>query len=240
MSIKNFIKKLIMFDVIWGARTKKLTGVNDANNFIETNITINDSEKSIDLGVTVPSYFRKGTYFRTFGTNNQSSLFQVDRVEGTKIFVVENINTDVGNYRVDARLWVVHDDENISKESSTGGTMFNANNATTTGLECDGSGLARQLVEHYHTPDENTNPGGGDGTRIVEYFTLNNAQFTNKEVVLSQNPLQDNQVILDIVGGVPQNYGTDFQVSGTTLTWNGLDLDVTLCEGSIIRVIYKY
>lgn len=79
----------------------------------------------------------------------------------------------------------------------------------------------------------------GGGARTVEYRTLNNTEATNKQLTLGATPADATETTLDIVSGVPQQYAVDFSVSGTTLTWNGLGLDVTLEEGDTIRITYS-
>ena len=82
--------------------------------------------------------------------------------------------------------------------------------------------------------------GGGsvpDGY-IVEHRDLTMAEATNKELTLANTPPDGTKVSLDIVSGVPQQYGTDYTVTGDTLSWNGLGLDVTLEEGDKVRIIY--
>lgn len=77
-----------------------------------------------------------------------------------------------------------------------------------------------------------------DSGYIVEPRTITAAEALAKEVTLGNTPPSPNKVTLDIVSGVPQEYGTDYLVTGDKLSWNGLGLDVTLSEGDKIRIIY--
>lgn len=76
------------------------------------------------------------------------------------------------------------------------------------------------------------------GTRNVEYLELSLADETNENVTLSNTPADNNKVILDLIGGSAQEFGVDYTVSGTTLSWNGLALSGILVEGDKLRIIY--
>lgn len=74
---------------------------------------------------------------------------------------------------------------------------------------------------------------------IVNKFTLTPTDITNKFVTLTQAPAVPSQTSLDIIGGIEQDYGPDFTVSGTTLSWSGLFLDGVLSSGDKL-IIYYY
>jgi hypothetical protein len=74
---------------------------------------------------------------------------------------------------------------------------------------------------------------------IVNKFTLSSTDITNKFVMLTQAPATPTQTSLDIIGGITQDYGPDFIVSGTTLSWSGLFLDGILASGDKL-IIYYY
>ena len=84
---------------------------------------------------------------------------------------------------------------------------------------------------------------GGGGPAVsgyqVEYFTLTLTDETNKSVTLSSTPTQPTRTLLDIQdGGGSATYGSDFSVSGNTVSWAGGQFDGVLAEGDIIRVVY--
>lgn len=76
------------------------------------------------------------------------------------------------------------------------------------------------------------------GTQEVGYQTLDATAITNKEFTLPSTPAVSTKVMLDLIGGSAQVYGTDFTVSGDVLSWNGLTLESELTEGSILRYNY--
>jgi hypothetical protein len=53
-------------------------------------------------------------------------------------------------------------------------------------------------------------------------------------------PKASSDVVVDIIGGGPQEYSQDYTVTGTSLSWLGKALDGTLSVGERIRVIYSY
>lgn len=77
--------------------------------------------------------------------------------------------------------------------------------------------------------------GGGSGVNINK-FTLDSTDISNKFITLSEAPATPGNTILTIIGGIVQDYGVDYTVSGTTLSWNGLFLDGILEIGDKLIV----
>lgn len=156
------MKKLIIFDAIWGTRSKKLAGINDSNNSTNENVTFSDVDNSITFASFVPEFFQEDQYFRVFGGPNDSRLFRVKEIQGNRLITYENLINGTGAITLDARLWVVHNNSSISKSTSTGSTMFNVHNRAPTGISGDASELAITFSEHYHdesgTEDDNGEP----------------------------------------------------------------------------------
>lgn len=71
---------------------------------------------------------------------------------------------------------------------------------------------------------------------VLDEFTLDSQNITDKYVVLSDQPL--GSTALNVVGGGAQNFGTDYTVSGFFLSWAGLALDGILEPGDILRAMY--
>lgn len=72
----------------------------------------------------------------------------------------------------------------------------------------------------------------------IEDITLDANDVYYRYVRLSAMPITPSSVAMNINGGTSQNYGTDFTVSGTVLTWLGTPLDGLLAVGDIVRVMY--
>jgi hypothetical protein len=60
------------------------------------------------------------------------------------------------------------------------------------------------------------------------------------EVTLSQIPENDAYVIMTVYGGVTQDEGVDFNVTGTILSWNGTSIDGVLEVGDKLQIAYSY
>lgn len=73
-----------------------------------------------------------------------------------------------------------------------------------------------------------------------ESFTLSSGQAAAKSVTLAHTPKVPANTELFPAGAPKQQYGLDFTVSGTTLSWTGLGLDGTLVTGDVIEVGYLY
>jgi hypothetical protein len=150
MSVSKFLKQFIIWDVLFGARTKKLAGINDSNNQIQENVTFSDVDNSVNFPGKVPYWFQVDEYFRVFGGDNDGRLFRVKEIQFDKVITHENLINDTGVRQLDARLWVVHNDPKISRPTSTGSTMFNVHNRENTITPDDASSLAFAFAEHYH------------------------------------------------------------------------------------------
>ncbi len=119
--------------------------------------------------------------------------------------------------------------------------VFDSANGTLTSEDDLGlTGTARCTVFVYIGNKLST--AGAVGKNIsVDEFTLDPTQIgTTKSVTLSQTPAVDGDVSLVVYGGIPQDNGVDFSVTGTTLTWNGMGLDGILEVGDKLEVTYSY
>lgn len=77
---------------------------------------------------------------------------------------------------------------------------------------------------------------------VTEYFYLGNSDLSNQQVALSGVPLDASAVAMNLIGGGPQFYGTDFYVSGQYLKWDGTAAEPfrnNLEVGDAFRVIYE-
>jgi hypothetical protein len=77
------------------------------------------------------------------------------------------------------------------------------------------------------------------GSYEVEKVTLDATDITNKQITLAQAPDVAAETRLIVIGGVEQEYGVDFTVSSTTLSWNAQGLDGVLEDGDRIIVVYS-
>lgn len=72
----------------------------------------------------------------------------------------------------------------------------------------------------------------------VNYVILSAADEASKSLTLPSTPLVPSAVIIDIFGGGPMRYATDFQVTGSTISWAGGSFDGVLAENDELRVVY--
>lgn len=166
----SFLKKLNIFGVLYGARAKKIAGIQDKNNLVSDTIVYN-SDNTITLTMPVPEFLKARTYFRIKNSSgpNSNALFRVLEVNGNTI-ILDPSTVAIPDGPViatlDARLAVVHNNPLISMLNTEGNTIFNSSNGSlTTGLD-DGSQLGIVMAEHYHA--DSISP---DNT-YVETFTL--------------------------------------------------------------------
>lgn len=114
-----------------------------------------------------------------------------------------------------------------------------ARGAVTTGSQTFGG--AKTFADDVEVQGTFTASGSVSG--IDEYkpeiFILGASEISAKEVTLSETPTTANLTRVIPISGVEQEYGTDFTVSGNTLSWNALGLDGVLADGDKIIVIYN-
>ena len=92
----------------------------------------------------------------------------------------------------------------------------------------------------YYITEGTPVPSVPSGALQVEYRTISGGEATAKSLTLSATPLSAANVMVDMVQGSAQEYSVDFTVSGTTLSWSGLGLDliVGLVAGDKLRIQY--
>ena len=73
----------------------------------------------------------------------------------------------------------------------------------------------------------------------VNIYVLNGTDISNKYVLLSDIPSTPSDTILNVVGGIVQDYGNDYEVSMNVLTWDGLGLESILSVGDKIIVQFS-
>jgi hypothetical protein len=81
--------------------------------------------------------------------------------------------------------------------------------------------------------------GGGGGADVdVEYRIISAGEATAKSLTLAAAPADSAEVVFGVEGGGVQILGLDFNVSGSTLTWNGLALDGIINAGDQVYILY--
>lgn len=75
----------------------------------------------------------------------------------------------------------------------------------------------------------------------VSYFPqpvreLTVTDVSNKQITLSKTPTTPNKTRVVVIGGINQEYGVDFTVSGSILSWNGLGMESLLEAGDKLIV----
>lgn len=196
----EIVKKFIGLDVLFGPAKKKMAGINDAQCTITTDLSIDTVDDSITFtGGDMPDWVKVDKYFRIIGGANDGELFRVKEiVSSNKIVIYEDPVTDSGTLTFDARLWVVHQDNTITRKSPSGGTMFNLDNLNDTGVPEDGSCLAKVPVAHYHAHDAwkvNIVPIGDKNNQNLIFILPNSETFVygQLEVYLSGLHLNGDQ-----------------------------------------------
>lgn len=73
----------------------------------------------------------------------------------------------------------------------------------------------------------------------VEYRTITGPEAAAKQLTLSVTPGAASKVLVDALGGTAQEYGVDYTVAGSILSWSGLGLDlIGLSAGDKLRIVY--
>ena len=91
----------------------------------------------------------------------------------------------------------------------------------------------------YFGEEKNPSYGGDTSTtRFVHNFILTPEDILNKFVLLEETPLDYDNITLDIVSGVPQEFGIDFYLDENLLAWDGKTLENLLEAGDELRTAY--
>lgn len=72
---------------------------------------------------------------------------------------------------------------------------------------------------------------------FIDKLTVSNTDITNGYIVLSNVPVTNKQITVQVIGGPLQTYSTDFTISGNQLTWVG-DFASTVLVGDVLLVTY--
>ena len=83
------------------------------------------------------------------------------------------------------------------------------------------------------------------GVMVTELLTLGLVDVDNKYIDLADTPLHKASTFVFPVGGIKQNYGTDFTIvtDGTSikrLHWNGLGLESVVAEDDVLSIGYTH
>ena len=187
MALSSFIKQLLQTDSLFGAKAKKLAGINDSAivmPYASADVTIVDTTSEFSITITgidpaIPSWLQPNKYFLFDLPNlpeSPTTRLRVESVEqlsdGYKIFIQRG---DPGNeplpsspenleaIRLDGRIFAIIKNNSIAREATNGSTMFNLDFNESDGLE-DGSGVAIKYASHYHAGGGGT----GGGTCTIE------------------------------------------------------------------------
>lgn len=83
--------------------------------------------------------------------------------------------------------------------------------------------------------------GKNAGLKVkTEKLVITQAIIDNKSISLQKQPTNPNDILFLPEGGIRQNYGTEFTLSGNVLTWENLGLDGFLEVDDIINITYYY
>ena len=99
------------------------------------------------------------------------------------------------------------------------------------------------ITGSLNTTCTGTLTGGGaayEECLITEYISITADDTRNKYAALSYipEPSDCSNVVLNLVGGVPQNYAEDFYVEDSKIKWDGMSLDGEIEPGEVLRAIY--
>ncbi len=208
MILKDFIKKLIALDVIWGTKAKKISGINDKDcTLSDTNVIWNNTNKTITFSnqSILPSWCKIGTYARIYDGNkifvkdsldsdynniailtentltNSGVLFQIINVSGNVITIdITPTNRDSGSDLVtlDARIAIAINNSNIARINNLGCTVFNLQYQSTTGLG-DGSGINLVNTDHFHKDKEYLTHEYNEFGHKMKVYDVENGIYTD-------------------------------------------------------------
>lgn len=96
------------------------------------------------------------------------------------------------------------------------------------------TGVAAVVFPFFKGDPGPMGPSGGSGKCLL--IELTSGMVTAKQVTLPSTPTSS--VLLGIVNGTEQRQNVDFIVTGTTLSWVGLALELLVAEGDCFAISY--
>lgn len=192
----GFVKKLIVFDVIWGGRSKKLAGIPDGNVFLVSSVTFLPPDQiKINMLGLLPKWIKPKAKFRVRGGGggNNGRLFQVVTTDrDQKILTVIPIEAPMQSFSgqtvLDGRQWAIINNAAIARPSTrNGNTIYNVNYNGTTGVP-------RVFAEHYHGPSDGVGspPGSGDNGNCTKRYNF----YANETTLIDSVPFLLNDRLL--------------------------------------------
>lgn len=188
------------------------------------------------LGQSVEAYYFVTTGGGTSGSlqdayNNGSTITTV----GATPFTVGGAATKVAQFNGDIGVTGVIDPKGITFIRQSVSPIDPADD----GLWMNTSGDLMQAQVGGGNVNVTQGLGGGGGSGSVDKVTLSGTDISNGFITLSGTPTTPADVILNVIGGLSQDYGVDFTVSGATLSWSGLALDGVLVSGDKLIVQFN-
>lgn len=95
-------------------------------------------------------------------------------------------------------------------------------------------------VYAYYPKQSGVIIGGGSIEPAVEYRTISGPEGAAEALTLVNTPSNVALVKLDIIGQGAQEFGVDYTVTGSSLSWLGLGLSGVLSAGDKLRISYFY
>ena len=85
--------------------------------------------------------------------------------------------------------------------------------------------------------------GGSSDYKPQTLITLTSTEITNKYLILAEAPIDKPKTRLTVIGGPPQEYGSDFVVTSDNadrrVSWDGLSLEFLLEVGDKILITHN-
>lgn len=145
MNWASFIKKLLTLDVIFGARSKKLTGIPDSEKVLKTICSCDGNFIYIN---NIPKWITKGQKLKISGSINNEVIVSVVDVSNS-IKISPSILPFTNDMIIlDGRMASFYTND-IARNSEQG-SMFNVNKK--------GSGISSSLTNHFHRIEDIYNP----------------------------------------------------------------------------------
>lgn len=111
--------------------------------------------------------------------------------------------------------------------------------AAVSGLEDGGEFTVRVKIGTGIVRDAEGLSLTGLTSAFIEDHVVTSGDISSKSITLTHATTDTNKVALTVYGGVPQNIGTDYTCTNSTMvSWNGKGLDGVIAAGEEVRLIY--
>jgi hypothetical protein len=76
------------------------------------------------------------------------------------------------------------------------------------------------------------------GAVVTDYIEITSPILSAQQATLSGTPVFPLKTLVDVIGGIAQQYTNDFIITGNIINWASMGLGTILSVGDVLRIQY--